>query len=65
MRTLIVILLWCILFTLSAPIAIGLFFILAIFWLILLPFKIVGFTLKAVFQIVWGILTLPFRVIKG
>lgn len=64
MKSIIAIILWCILFTLSAPLAIALFFILAFFWLILLPFRIVGFTLKVIFQMVYSVLSFPFRLVR-
>lgn len=63
MKMLLVILLWCILFTLSAPLAIGLFFLLAFFWLILLPFRIVGFTLGIVLKIAGAVLLFPFKLL--
>lgn len=65
MKTLIVLLLWCILFVMSWPIAIGLFFLFILAWLILLPFRIIGFTLEVIFKIVGGILMLPFKIIKA
>jgi len=65
MKTLIVLLLWCILFVLSWPIAIGLFFLFIFAWIILIPFKIVGFTLSVIFKIIGGILLLPFKIIKA
>ncbi len=65
MKTLIALLLWCILFVLCWPLAIGLFFLFIIAWLILIPFKILGFTIEVIFKIVGGILLFPFRVIKA
>ncbi|MFH6984349.1 hypothetical protein [Marinoscillum sp. 108] len=65
MKTVIALILWFILFSLSWPLAVFLFFFLGFFWLILLPFRIVGFTLEVVFRTVGAILTLPFRVLKG
>lgn len=62
MKTIIAILLWCILFTLSWPLALALFFILGVIWLILLPFRIVGFTLGVIFKIIGAIFLFPFRV---
>ena len=65
MRTLIAIILWCILFVLCWPIAIVMLFLFPIIWLILLPFRILGFTLEAVFKLVGAVLLFPFRVIKA
>jgi len=65
MKLLIAILLFCILFVLCWPLALGLFFILGFFWLILLPFAIVGFTLGAVFKIIGAIFMLPFKILAA
>jgi hypothetical protein len=65
MKTLIAILLWCILFALCWPLAIGLFFLFIFAWIILIPFKILGFTLSIIFKIVGGILLLPFKIIRA
>jgi hypothetical protein len=55
--------LWCILFVLCWPLALALVFLLPLLWLILLPFRIVGFTLELVFKIISGILLFPFRLV--
>lgn len=65
MRTFLAVVLWCLLFVLCWPIAVVLLIFFPIIWLILLPFRIVGFTLGALFKFIGAILTLPFRVIKG
>ena len=65
MRTIIAILLWFILFTLCWPLAIILIFLMPIIWLILLPFRLIGFTLEAVFKFIGAILMLPFKVVKA
>lgn len=65
MKTVIALILWFILFSLSWPLAVFLFFFLGFFWLILLPFRIVGFTLEVVFRTVGAILTFPLRVVRG
>jgi hypothetical protein len=65
MRTLIALLLWCILLVLCWPLAIGLIFLLPLVWLVLLPFRIIGFTLSAVFKLIGAILMFPFRVLRG
>jgi hypothetical protein len=65
MKSIIGILLWFILFVLCWPLAIALIFILPILWLILLPFRIIGFTIEAVFKFIGAILTLPFRLVKA
>ncbi|HRJ31632.1 MAG TPA: hypothetical protein PLV21_19060 [Cyclobacteriaceae bacterium] len=63
MRTLLALLLWCILFVLCWPLAILLIFIFPLVWLILLPFKIVGLSISLLFQLVGAILMFPFRIL--
>jgi hypothetical protein len=65
MKTLIAILLWCILFVFCWPLALAMIFLLPIIWLILLPFRIIGFTLEVVFKLIGAILLFPFKVIKA
>jgi hypothetical protein len=65
MRTLLVVILWCILFVMCWPLALLLIFLLPIIWLILLPFRILGFTIEAIFKLITAIITLPFRIVKG
>ncbi len=64
MKLFIALILLCILFVLCWPLAIGLFFLLIFGWLILLPFKILGFTIEVIFKIIGGILLFPFRIIQ-
>ncbi|MBL7875379.1 MAG: hypothetical protein JNL53_06925 [Cyclobacteriaceae bacterium] len=65
MRIFIAIALWFILFVLCWPLAIVLFFLFPIIWLSLLPFRILGFTLEAVFKLIREIFLLPFRIVKA
>ncbi|MDH5609511.1 MAG: hypothetical protein OEY56_08525 [Cyclobacteriaceae bacterium] len=65
MKTIIVILLWFILFSISWPIAILLLLILPLIWLVLLPFRILGFTLEFIFRLIHSLFLFPFRVVKG
>ncbi|MBL7875971.1 MAG: hypothetical protein JNL53_09915 [Cyclobacteriaceae bacterium] len=65
MRIFIAIALWFILFVLCWPLAIVLFFLFPIIWLLLLPFRILGFTLEAVFKLIREIFLLPFRIVKA
>ena len=65
MKLLIAVLLFCKLFTLCWPFAIGLFFILIITWILLLPFVILGLTIGAVFKIVGAIFMLPFKLLAA
>jgi hypothetical protein len=58
------ILLWLILFILCWPLAILALFLYPIIWLLLLPFRLVGITVSAVFDLFKAIITLPARVLK-
>ena len=55
-------LLWCLLFVLCWPLAIGALVAYPVIWLILLPFRILGFAVQGVLLGVWTLVTLPFRV---
>jgi len=65
MRIFISLVLWCILFVLCWPLALLMLFLFPIVWLILLPFRIVGFTLEAIFKLIGAVLMLPFRLLKA
>ncbi|HSG28562.1 MAG TPA: hypothetical protein VLA34_08790 [Candidatus Krumholzibacterium sp.] len=56
-------LLWCILLVLCWPLALILLVIMPLIWLIALPFHILGAVIHGVFSLVWGLLTLPFRLL--
>jgi hypothetical protein len=64
MRTLLALILWCILLVLCWPLALALIFLFPLLWLILLPFRILGFTLEVVFKVIGGILMFPFRILQ-
>ncbi|MBK5291181.1 MAG: hypothetical protein JJE04_05835 [Acidobacteriia bacterium] len=57
-------LLWCILLVLCWPLAIAAFLLYPLVWLILLPFRLIGFAVGAALNLVWGIVTLPFRIFQ-
>jgi len=57
-------LLWCILFVLCWPLAIAALILYPILWLILLPFRLIGIAVGGALSLVWGIVTLPFRLIR-
>ena len=58
-------LLWCILFVLSWPIALLALVLYPFVWLLLLPFRIVGIAVEGVLKLVWAIFMLPVRVLSG
>lgn len=63
MKFIIALLLFFILFSLCWPLAIGVFFLLIFFWLLLLPFQILGFTLAVIFKLIGAIFMLPFKLL--
>jgi hypothetical protein len=58
-------LLWCILLVLCWPLALAALVLYPLVWLVLLPFRIVGIAVNGVLEMVWAIVTLPVRVIRG
>ncbi len=65
MRTLIGMILWFILFVMCWPLALVIIVLFPIVWLILLPFRIVGFSIELVFNLVTAILLFPFRLVRA
>ncbi|HXJ96361.1 MAG TPA: hypothetical protein VMT20_26285 [Terriglobia bacterium] len=58
-------LLWCILLVLCWPLAIAALVLYPLVWLLLLPFRIVGIAVGGVLELLWAIITLPGRVLRG
>lgn len=56
-------LLWLILFVLCWPLALLALVLYPLVWLISLPFRLVGFTVKAVFDLLKAIINLPARLL--
>jgi hypothetical protein len=57
-------LLWCLLLFFCWPLALVVLVLYPIIWLILLPFRIVGISVRAVFDLLHAILTLPTRLLR-
>jgi len=57
--------LWVILLMICWPVAIIALVLYPIVWLLLLPFRLIGITVTAVFELLKSIITLPFRILKG
>lgn len=55
-------LLWCILFILCWPIAIIALIIYPLVWLLLLPFRLLGFTIDLSFNLIRNLFMLPFTL---
>ncbi len=64
MRTFLALVLWCLLFVICWPIALIMLFLFPFIWLLMLPFRIVGFTIDVIFNLIKGILLFPFRMMK-
>ncbi len=58
-------LLWCLLFFLCWPLALLALLLYPLVWILLLPFRLIGITVSAVFDLLGAILTLPARLLRG
>ena len=58
-------LLWCILLVLCWPLALLAVVLYPLVWLVLLPFRIVGFAVGGALELVKAIIFLPARVLRG
>lgn len=54
--------LWFLLLAISGPLAVLVLIFLPLIWLILLPFRIVGFAFGLVFDFIRALVLFPFRV---
>lgn len=57
-------LLWCLLFVLCWPLALLALVLYPLIWLLMLPFRLVGIAVDAVFDLVRAVLRLPVRVLS-
>lgn len=58
-------LLWLLVFILCWPLAIIALILYPVVWLILIPFRIIGFAVEGILGFIKGILMLPSRVLTG
>jgi len=58
-------LLWCILLFFCWPLALVVLVLYPIVWLVLLPFRILGFAVEGVLELLKGIILLPARLLRG
>lgn len=63
MKFLLLLIGWCILLVLSWPIALLALILWPRFWLLLLPFRLIGITFDAVFALIKAVLSLPARIL--
>ena len=58
-------LMWLVLLIVAWPLALLALILYPIVWLLTIPFRLVGFSVKAVLELVWAVITLPARVLQG
>ncbi len=58
-------LLWLVLLIISWPLAVLALLLYPIVWLVSLPFRLVGISVRGVLDLVKGIILLPGRVLRG
>ena len=58
-------LLWLILLVICWPLAMLALILYPIVWLLLLPFRLIGITVTAVFDLFKTVITLPARALRG
>jgi hypothetical protein len=58
-------LVWCLLLVVCWPLALVALALYPIVWLILLPLRIVGIAVGGALELVWVVVTLPVRVLRG
>jgi hypothetical protein len=63
MKTLIALLLWCVLFVLCWPLALLALLLWPVVWLVALPFRLVGIAFGALFAFLGALFTLPARLL--
>jgi hypothetical protein len=57
--------LWLVLFVIAWPVALLALILYPFVWLLMLPFRLVGIGVDAVFQTLRALLLLPARVLRG
>ena len=56
---------WCLLFVLCWPLALLAVVLYPIVWIVLIPFRLAGLAVEGVLGLLWAILTLPARLLRG
>jgi hypothetical protein len=65
MKTLLLIVAWCLLFVLCWPLAIAAILLWPLVWLLSLPFRIFGVVIEALIAFLKAVLLLPARILRG
>ncbi len=63
MKTLLLLIAWCVLFVLAWPLALLVLLLWPLVWLISLPFRLVGIAFEGVFSLLRAIIMLPARLL--
>ena len=63
MKFLLLVIAWCILLVVSWPLALLALVLWPLFWLLSLPFRLIGITFDAVFALLKAVLMLPARLL--
>jgi hypothetical protein len=58
-------LLWLILLAICWPLALLALVLYPLVWLFLLPFRLFGIAVKGILELVYGLITLPVRLLRG
>ena len=56
---------WLILLVVAWPLALLALILFPLVWLLSIPFRLVGISVKAVLDLVWAAVTLPARLLRG
>ena len=59
------VLLWCILLVFCWPLALVMLVLYPLIWVLLLPFRILGFAVEGVLELLRAIIMLPARILRG
>ncbi len=59
------IILWFILLVLCWPLALLLLFLYPLIWLLMLPFRLIGVTVNALFDLIKALFGLPARILRA
>jgi len=65
MKTLLLIVAWCLLFVLCWPLALAALVLWPLLWLLSLPFRIAGVVVEALIAFLKAVLLLPARILRG
>lgn len=57
--------LWLILLVLCWPLALAALILYPLLWLLLLPFRLVGIAVTAIFELLRAVILLPARLLRG